>query len=136
MKPRHQVSRAAIELIKTFEGYRQKAAQLPDGRWTIGYGHTLTAPLLPQQVQPWQLHRPPGDGVLPLRAFLRALRRRDYQGLVTIDLRADGLRTWWLPALRTLVSGAVGFCQVALQDQRAPRAERIERPLSKLKNEE
>jgi len=43
MKPRHQVSRAAIELIKTFEGYRRKAAQLPDGRWTIGYGHTLTA---------------------------------------------------------------------------------------------
>jgi lysozyme len=43
MKPRHQVSRAAIELIKKFEGYRQKAAQLPDGRWTIGYGHTLTA---------------------------------------------------------------------------------------------
>jgi lysozyme len=43
MKPRHQVSRAAIDLIKRFEGYRQKAAQLPDGRWTIGYGHTLTA---------------------------------------------------------------------------------------------
>lgn len=43
MKPRHQVSRAAIELIKKFEGYRQKTAQLPDGRWTIGYGHTLTA---------------------------------------------------------------------------------------------
>ncbi|PVM82721.1 lysozyme-family localization factor SpmX [Caulobacter endophyticus] len=43
MKPRHQVSRAAVDLIKRFEGYRQKAAQLPDGRWTIGYGHTLTA---------------------------------------------------------------------------------------------
>src|SRR5438270_14085877 len=43
MAPRHQVSRAAIELIKRFEGYRRKAAQLPDGRWTIGYGHTLTA---------------------------------------------------------------------------------------------
>lgn len=43
MKPRHQVSRVAIELIKKFEGYRQRAAQLPDGRWTIGYGHTLTA---------------------------------------------------------------------------------------------
>jgi len=40
---RQQVSRAAIELIKRFEGYRRKAAQLPDGRWTIGYGHTLTA---------------------------------------------------------------------------------------------
>lgn len=43
MKPRHQISRAAIDLIKRFEGYRPKAARLPDGRWTIGYGHTLTA---------------------------------------------------------------------------------------------
>jgi lysozyme len=37
------VSRAAIDLIKRFEGYRRDAAQLPDGRWTIGHGHTLTA---------------------------------------------------------------------------------------------
>ncbi|MDB5469142.1 MAG: lysozyme [Caulobacter sp.] len=43
MTPRHQVSKAAVELIKKFEGYRSKAAQLPDGRWTIGFGHTLTA---------------------------------------------------------------------------------------------
>src|SRR3569623_1485817 len=43
MRPRHQVSRTAIELIKRFEGYRRVAAQLPDGRWTIGHGHTLTA---------------------------------------------------------------------------------------------
>lgn len=43
MKSRNQVSRAAIELIKRCEGYRRKAAQTPDGRWTIGYGHTLTA---------------------------------------------------------------------------------------------
>ncbi|MBX3483036.1 lysozyme [Phenylobacterium sp.] len=43
MLSRHRVSRAAIELIKRFEGYRRTAAQLPDGRWTIGYGHTLTA---------------------------------------------------------------------------------------------
>jgi lysozyme len=43
MTPRHRVSRTAITLIKRFEGYRQKAAQLPDERWTIGYGHTLTA---------------------------------------------------------------------------------------------
>ena len=43
MLSRHRVSRAAIELIKQFEGYRRQAAQLPDGRWTIGYGHTLTA---------------------------------------------------------------------------------------------
>lgn len=43
MQPRYQVSRSAIELIKRFEGYRRSSAQLPDGRWTIGYGHTLTA---------------------------------------------------------------------------------------------
>jgi lysozyme len=43
MLSRYRVSRAAIELIKRFEGYRAQAVQLPDGRWTIGYGHTLTA---------------------------------------------------------------------------------------------
>lgn len=43
MTPRHQVSRAAINLIKRFEGFRSKAAELDDGRWTIGYGHTKTA---------------------------------------------------------------------------------------------
>jgi lysozyme len=43
MKPRRQVSRAALELIKRFEGYRRQAARLADGRWTIGYGHTQTA---------------------------------------------------------------------------------------------
>jgi lysozyme len=43
MEPRHQVSRAGIELIKRFEGYRRRAAKLADGRWTIGYGHTRSA---------------------------------------------------------------------------------------------
>jgi lysozyme len=43
MKPRLSVSKSAIELIKAFEGFRPKAARLDDGRWTIGYGHTLTA---------------------------------------------------------------------------------------------
>jgi lysozyme len=43
MKPRHQASRAAIELIERFEGYRKVAAQLENGGWTIGYGHTRTA---------------------------------------------------------------------------------------------
>jgi lysozyme len=43
MKPRYQVSRDAIELIKRFEGYRRTSAKLADGRWTIGYGHTKSA---------------------------------------------------------------------------------------------
>jgi len=43
IKPRNQVSPVALDLVKQFEGYRQAAIQLPDGRWTIGYGHTKTA---------------------------------------------------------------------------------------------
>ena len=43
MKPRQQVSRAAVELIKKFEGYRRRSARLIDGRWTLGYGHVRTA---------------------------------------------------------------------------------------------
>ncbi|HYF22741.1 MAG TPA: lysozyme [Caulobacteraceae bacterium] len=43
MAARFKVSRAGIELIKNFEGLRPKAARLPDGRWTIGYGHTRSA---------------------------------------------------------------------------------------------
>src|SRR5262245_16661752 len=43
MKPRHQVSRAGVALIKRFEGLRARAAQLEDGRYTIGYGHVRTA---------------------------------------------------------------------------------------------
>jgi lysozyme len=43
MQPRQQATRAAIELIKRFEGFRRRAARLPDGAWTIGYGHTRTA---------------------------------------------------------------------------------------------
>jgi lysozyme len=43
MRPRLTVSRSAVELIMAFEGFRPKSARLDDGRWTIGYGHTLTA---------------------------------------------------------------------------------------------
>ena len=43
MAPRLKVSRSGIELIKSFEGFRPGSARLPDGRWTIGYGHTLSA---------------------------------------------------------------------------------------------
>src|SRR6185312_1750019 len=43
MRPRLSVSRSAVELIMAFEGFRAKAAQLDDGRWTIGFGHTATA---------------------------------------------------------------------------------------------
>ena len=43
MNPRYKASRAGIDLLKDFEGFRSEAARLPDGRWTIGYGHTKSA---------------------------------------------------------------------------------------------
>ena len=38
-----RTSRPGLELIKSFEGFRSRAARLPSGSWIIGYGHTETA---------------------------------------------------------------------------------------------
>lgn len=38
-----RTSESGIELIKSFEGFRARAARLPDGSWLIGYGHTRSA---------------------------------------------------------------------------------------------
>ena len=43
MTGRMRISAAGLELIKSFEGFRETATRLPDGRWTIGYGHVRTA---------------------------------------------------------------------------------------------
>ena len=43
MKLHARVSRSLVELVKRFEGLRRGAARLPDGGWTIGYGHTRSA---------------------------------------------------------------------------------------------
>ena len=40
---RMRTSKAGMDLIKRFEGYRARAAQQPDGTWTIGYSHTQSA---------------------------------------------------------------------------------------------
>lgn len=43
MSPRLSVSPAGYALIESFEGFRALAARLPDGRWTVGYGHVASA---------------------------------------------------------------------------------------------
>ena len=43
MKLHPRVSRSAVELVKGFEAFRSRAVSIGEGRWTIGYGHTLTA---------------------------------------------------------------------------------------------
>lgn len=43
MQTRLKMSRNGLELLKEFEGLRLTAARLPDGRWTMGHGHTQYA---------------------------------------------------------------------------------------------
>lgn len=43
MAGRLRTSPAGLQLIKSFEGFRESATQLAGGRWTIGYGHVRTA---------------------------------------------------------------------------------------------
>lgn len=38
-----RTSRQGLELVKSFEGFRSRAARLPSGSWIIGFGHTATA---------------------------------------------------------------------------------------------
>ncbi|MDP8915610.1 MAG: lysozyme, partial [Pseudomonadota bacterium] len=38
-QPKKRVSRQGLELIKSFEGLRRRAARLPNGRFVVGYGH-------------------------------------------------------------------------------------------------
>lgn len=40
---RKRVSRYGLELIKSFEGLRRRAARLPNGRFIVGYGHIRSA---------------------------------------------------------------------------------------------
>lgn len=38
-----RISRSGLALIKSFEGFRERATRLPDGRWVVGYGHVKSA---------------------------------------------------------------------------------------------
>ena len=38
-----RTSASGLELIKSFEGFRARAAELPNGTWIIGFGHTKSA---------------------------------------------------------------------------------------------
>jgi sugar phosphate isomerase/epimerase len=110
-------------------GARLRNIHLGDFRQRPAYGTQEPAPFLPDAVQPRQLHRAPGTGVLPLRAFLRALRRREYTGLVTLDLRESGPRGWWPPGHLGRLVAAVAFCRAALDSYQPRRAGRPQSPV-------
>ncbi len=95
-------------------GARLRNVHLNDFRQPLPQQEWQIEPFLPAGVRPWQLGRAPGEGVLPLRAFLRALRRSEYGGLITLRLREEGLRSWWPPSLTGRLVAATGFCRAAL----------------------
>lgn len=103
-------------------GVRLRNVHLSDFRQAAGHGPG-TPTLLPGPPRDAQLRRAPGEGVLPLRAFLRALQRRDYDGLLTLDLREVGWRAWWPPALHQRLSTAVAFCRATLAGYEPQRGE-------------
>ncbi len=43
MTEQMRTSSAGLDLIRSFEGFRETSVRLPDGRWTVGYGHVRTA---------------------------------------------------------------------------------------------
>ena len=111
-------------------GARLRNVHLSDFRQTPAERPRVDAPLLPDHVQRQQLHRPLGDGVLPLRAFLRTLRRREYSGLVTIVGRERGWRSWWAPFARARLVAAVSLCRAAVQEIAPIRTNQVGRALS------
>ncbi|HEY8600943.1 MAG TPA: TIM barrel protein [Thermomicrobiales bacterium] len=96
-------------------GARLRNIHLNDFRQQPGLDQHDPTSFIPAGVGAWQLGRAPGEGVLPLRAFLRVLRRREYAGLVTLALREVGLRAWWSPRLSGRLVAASGFCRAALE---------------------
>ncbi|PHR62725.1 MAG: hypothetical protein COA47_02245 [Robiginitomaculum sp.] len=43
MNKNEAISKKGLQLLKTFEGFRSSAIQLPNGIWVIGHGHTASA---------------------------------------------------------------------------------------------
>lgn len=75
----------------------------------------------------------PGMGMLPLRAFLRALARQEYGGLLTLDVHPKALGAWWPPRVKNRLAAAVTYCRTAFSEGSAPapeppRVARIEEP--------
>lgn len=96
-------------------GARLHNVHLNDFRPQPGFDQQDPTSFIPAGVGAWQLGRAPGEGVLPLRAFLRVLRRSEYEGLVTLALREVGARAWWPPSLSGRLIAASSFCRAALE---------------------
>lgn len=95
-------------------GNRLRNVQLSDYRPPQARPTELTWP----DAQRYQL---PGQGTLPLRAFLRTLARRGYTGLLTLAPHSGAVLAWWPPLARRRLAAALAFCRSTLDDREPPR---------------
>lgn len=107
-------------------GARLCNVHLSDFRPRVPHGATE---LLPGRARNGCTHQVPGEGILPLRAFLRALARREYSGLLTLELGGRSLHAWWPPSARARLAETVAFCRSAIREHggSASRASTLER---------
>lgn len=85
--------------------------------------------LLPRRIFPdWRPlytmlvhHQMPGEGILPLAEFVRALLADDYAGSFTLEVSPTAVRAWDLAQTRQILVGAIRFVRQLEAQQSNPR---------------
>jgi sugar phosphate isomerase/epimerase len=73
-------------------------------------------------------HQPPGCGALPLGAFLRKLRAKQYQGTITLELSPLAIASWNTHRATEIVRDAITFVREQTSDVPAPPPNQPQRP--------
>jgi lysozyme len=109
MTGRLRTSAAGLQLIKSFEGFRESASQLPGGRWTIGYGHVRTAreglTISEKDAEDLLVHdlRPVEDAIL--NSVFAPLMQNQFDALVSFVFNISAAQFRESDILRNLNSG-------------------------------
>ena len=85
--------------------------------WTASVWNSLT-----------REHQLPGEGVLPLGAFLRKLRSRRYRGAVTLELSPLALASWNTARATARLRAVVAFVREQVSDPVAPASDHQPEP--------
>ncbi len=73
-------------------------------------------------------HQPPGSGALPLGAFLRKLKAKQYRGAITLELSPLAVAAWSTRRATETIRAAVAFAREQTSDVPAPAPDQSPRP--------
>lgn len=107
-------------------GARLRNVHLSDFRPPLRAEAVLSPGPAGDHVQGRHTQQLPGQGILPLHAFLRALCRREYAGLLTLDVQPRSLRAWWPPTARGRLAEALAFCRATTRKRAASWLDAVE----------